>query len=150
MKCLLCSSKFKYQKELLDHYLSYHNINENNWFFQKLFQSNNKTFLKNCIGCNEFLATEKHKADHDFLKHYDEGKNIPFEEKPLDIVRYPGLKIYYIEYKKHSSFYNFYNSENCADGFLRNIKYRFKSTNKKWLKCSFNIENTQNSIRPDL
>ena len=27
------------------------------------------------------------------------------------------------------------------------MKYRFKSTNKK---CSFNIENTQNSIRPDL
>ena len=72
MKCLLCSSKFKDQKELLDHYLSYHNIDENNWFFQKLFQSNNKTLLKNCIRCNEFLATEKQKAVHDFLKHYDE------------------------------------------------------------------------------
>ena len=30
MKCLLCSSKFKDDKELLDHYLSYHNIDENN------------------------------------------------------------------------------------------------------------------------
>ena len=68
MKCLLCSSKFKDQKELLDHYLSYHNIDENNWFFQKLFQSNNKTLLKNCIRCNEFLATEKKKSVHDFLK----------------------------------------------------------------------------------
>ena len=48
---------FKDQKELLDHYLSYHNIDENNWFFQKLFQSNNKAFLKNCIRCNQFLAT---------------------------------------------------------------------------------------------
>ena len=150
MKCLLCSSKFKDQKELLDHYLSYHNIDENNWFFQKLFQSNNKTLLKNCIRCNEFLATEKQKAVHDFFRHYDEGKNIPFEEKPLDIVRYPGLMIYYIEFKKHSSFYNFYDSEKCVDDFLRNVKYRFKSTNKKWFKCSFNIENTQNSIRPDL
>ena len=147
---MLCSSKFKDEKELLDHYLFYHNIDENNWFFQKLFQSNNKTLLKNCIRCNEFLATEKQKAVHDFLKHYDEGKNIPFEEKPLDIVRYPGLTIYYIEFKKHSSFYNFYDSEKCVDDFLRNVKYRFKSTNKKWFKCSFNIENTQNSIRPDL
>ena len=30
MKCLLCSCKFKDDKELLDHYLSYHNIDENN------------------------------------------------------------------------------------------------------------------------
>ena len=58
--------------------------------------------------------------------------------------------MYYIEYKKHSSFYNFYDSEKYVDDFLRNVKYRFKSTNKKWFKCSFNIENTQNSIRPDL
>ena len=131
MKCLLCSSKFKDQKELLDHYLSYHNIDENNWFFQKLFQSNNKTLLKNCIRCNEFLATEKQKAVHDFLKHYDEGKNIPFEEKLLDIVRYPGVSIVSSEFKKYSSFYNFYDSEKCVDDFLRNVKYRFMSTNKK-------------------
>ena len=38
MKFLLCSSKFKDQKKLSDHYLPYHNIDENNWFFQKLFQ----------------------------------------------------------------------------------------------------------------
>ena len=30
------------------------------------------------------------------------------------------------------------------------MKYRFQATNKKWFKCSFTIENTQNSIRPDL
>ena len=106
--------------------------------------------LKNCIRCTEFLATEKQKAVQDFLKHYEEGKNIRLEEKPLDIERYPGVTIYYNEYEKHSSFYNFYYSEKCVDDFLRNIKYRFKSTNKKCLKCFFNIENTQNSIRPDL
>ena len=117
---------------------------------QKLFQSNNKILLKNCIRYNEFLATGKQKAVHDFLKLYDEGKNIPFEEKLLDIVRYSGLTIYYTEYKKHSRFYKFYDSEKCVDDFLRNVKYRFKSTNNKWFKCSLNIENTQNSICPDL
>ena len=30
------------------------------------------------------------------------------------------------------------------------MKYRFQATNKKWFKCSFTIENTQNSIRTDL
>ena len=64
MKCLLCSSKLKDQKELLDHYLSYHNINENNWFFQKLFQVKSNSLSINCVRCNEFLTTEKHKAVH--------------------------------------------------------------------------------------
>ena len=80
MKCLLCSSKLNDQKELLDHYLSCRSIDENNWFFQKLFQTKNKYLLKNCVRCNEFLTTKKHKAVHDFLKHYDDGKSIPFEE----------------------------------------------------------------------
>ena len=93
--------------------------------------------LTNYIRCNEFLATEKQKAVLDFLKHYDDGKSIPFEEKPLDIVRYPALTIYSIEFQKHSSFFNFYGSEKCDDDFLRNVKYRFKSTSKKWFKMFF-------------
>ena len=107
MKCLLYPSVFKNQKELLDHYLSYHNIDQNNWFFEKLFQSDNKVFFKNCIRCNQFLATRKEKAIHDFLKHYNDGKSIPFEEKPLDIIRYPSLTIYQIEFRKYNSFYPF-------------------------------------------
>ena len=149
MKYLLCSSKFKDQKEVVDHYLSYHNIVENNCFSQKLFQANNKSLLTNCVKCNEFLMSEKHKAVHDFLRHYDDGKSIPLKEKPLDILRYPALTIYSIEFQKHSNFYDFYNSEKCVDDFLKNVKHRFKSSNKKWFKCSFNIEKTQNSIRPD-
>ena len=66
--------------------------------------------ITNCIRCNEFLATEKQTAVHDFLKHYDDGKSIPFEEKPLDIIRSPALTIYSIEFQKHSSFFNFYDS----------------------------------------
>ena len=42
--------------------------------------------------CNEFLTTDKHKSVHNFLKHYDEGKDIPFEDKPIEILRFPGLK----------------------------------------------------------
>ena len=71
MKCLLCSSTFKDQETLLNHYLTYHNIDQNNWFFQKLFQAKNKILLKNCVRCSKFLPTEKHKATHDFLEHYD-------------------------------------------------------------------------------
>ena len=94
MKCLLCSSKFKDQKELLDHYLSYHNIDKNNWFFQKLFQSNNKTLLKNCIRCNEFLATEKQKAVQDFMKHLK--KERIFDLKRSLLILKDTLELQYI------------------------------------------------------
>ena len=124
---------FKDQKDLLDHYLSYRNIDENNCFFQKLFQTKNKPLLKNCARCNEFLTTEKYKAIQDFLK--------------LDISKYPALVIYSTGFQKHSNFGNFYNS---VDDILKNVKYRFKSTNKEWFKCSFNIENTTIFICPDL
>ena len=46
MKCFLCSFESKYQKKknILDHYLTYHNIDSKNCFFQKRFQSDNKPF----------------------------------------------------------------------------------------------------------
>ena len=150
MKCLLCSSKFIDQNALLDHYLFYHNIGENNWFFQNLFQTKIKVLLKNCVRCSEFLTTEKHKATHEFLEHYKEGNDIPFEEKPLDISKFPNLLIYSIEFQKHSDFYNFYNPDKCVDDFLKNVQYRFKSNHKNWFKCCFYIENKQNSVMNNL
>ena len=48
--------------------------------------------------------TDKHKAVHNFLKHYEDGKSIPFEEKPLNILKLPGLTIYSIEYQKHEDY----------------------------------------------
>ena len=111
MKCLLCSYKFENQNDLLNHYVTCYNIDENNWFFQKLFQIRDKTVLRQCVRCDEFLTTDKHKAVHNFLKHYEDGKSIPFEEKPVDILRLPALTIYSIEYSKYKDFYNFYNSE---------------------------------------
>ena len=144
MKCLFCSSKFEDQQKLIDHYLTYHNIDQNNWFFKKLFVTNNRAFLRNCVRCDQFLTTNKEKATHGLVKE------IPFEEKPLDIIQPPALTIYKIGFKKYKNQYSFYNSEKCVDDFLKNVKYRFQVTNKKWFKCSFTIENTQNSIRNDL
>ena len=73
------------------------NVDQNNWFFKKLFVGDNKTFLKS-IHCDDFLTTKKEKAKHNFLKHYDAGKEIPFEEKPLYIIQLPALTIYKIEF----------------------------------------------------
>ena len=150
MKCLLCSSKFQDEQKLIEHYLTYHNVDQNNWFFKKLFMKDNKAFLRNCIRCGEFLITKKEKAAHDFKKHYDNGKEIPFEGKPLDIIKLPALTIYKIDFKKYKNQYSFFNAEKCVDDFLKNVQNRFRVTNKKWFKCSFTIENTQNLIRTNL
>ena len=88
--------------------------------------------------------------EHDFLKHYDHGNEIPFEEKPLDILRNKALIIYRIEYTKHSDNYDFYNSEKCVNDFLLNVKNKYKASSKKWFKCSFTIENIQNALTPHL
>ena len=141
MKCLFCSSKFEDQQKLIDHYLTYHNIDQNNWFFKKLFVTNNRAFLRNCVRCDQFLTTNKEKATHGLVKE------IPFEEKPLDIIQPPALTIYKIGFKKYKNQYSFYNSEKRVDDFLKNVKYRFQATNKKCFKCSFTIENTQNSMK---
>ena len=141
MKWLLCSSAFENQEDLLRHYIDYHNVDENNLFFQKLFQIKNKTVLKRCVRDEEFLTTDKHKSVHNFLKHYDEGKNILFENKPIDILRFNGLTIYSVEFQKHKDFYNFFNSAEVVDDFLKNVK---------WIKCSFTIENIQQSPYQDL
>ena len=106
MKCLLCFSKFENQNDLLNHYVTYYKT----------------TLLRQCIRCDEFLTTNKHKAVHNFLKHYEDGKSIPFEEKPVDILRLPALTIYSIEYSKYKDFYNFYNSEDCVDDFFKKCK----------------------------
>ena len=61
MKCLLCSSIFQNQENLLNHYISYYDVDRNNCFFQKLFQiKNNKSILKQCVRCSEFLTSQKH------------------------------------------------------------------------------------------
>ena len=46
--------------------------------------------------------------------------------------------------------YDFFNSEKCVDDFLKNVKYKFKPGVKKWIKCSFTIENVQHSSYKDL
>ena len=88
MECLLCSSKFQDQQKIIDPYLTYHNVDQNNWFFKKPFVTDNKTFLKKRIRCDDFLTTKKEKAKHDFIKHYDAGKEFLLKKNHLALFNY--------------------------------------------------------------
>ena len=82
MKRLLCSASFYSDEKLIEHYIDYHKINKDNKFFQKLFQPSKKgPIFRKCFRFGEFLLTENFKVKHDFLKHYHDGEDIPFEDK---------------------------------------------------------------------
>ena len=51
---------------------------------------------------------------------------------------------------RNKDFYNFFNSEEVVNNFLRNVKYKFEPGGTKWIKCSFTIENIQQSPYQDL
>ena len=127
MKCLLCSSVFELEKT---HYLSFHKVDESNWFFKKLFEIRNLPYLKKCLRCNEFVVGTKSKVEHDFLKHYKDGKKKPFEDKPLGILKLPSLSIYTIEYQKHKDSYNFFDSNSSVEDFFLNVRDKFKNGNE--------------------
>ena len=100
--------------------------------------------------CDEFLMTEHHKAVQNFLKYYDEGKSIPFEDKPVEIQKYLGLNICSIEFQKHKNYYDFSNPEELVDSLLKNVRYRFMPSGKKWMKFYFTSENIHQSPYQDL
>ena len=68
--------------------------------------------------------TEHHKAVHNFLKHYDEGNGIPFEDKPVEVQKHLGLTIYSIEFHKHKDYYDFSNPEELVDSCLKNVRLK--------------------------
>ena len=71
MKCLLSWSVFEDEQELIQHYISYHNANQSNWFFSDIISTKKKAVLKQCLRFNDFLTTGDHNVIHNFLKHYD-------------------------------------------------------------------------------
>ena len=151
MKCLLCSSTFEGEKGLLGNYISFHKIGESNWFFKNLFNIKNSKILKKCFRCEDFIYDKKAKAEHDFLNHFSEGKEQPFETKSTDIRALQNkITIYSIDYSKHKDNYNFFDSEKCVSDFLLNCRYNFKNTDQsKTFKCSFTIQNQQKSAIPN-
>ena len=151
MKCLLRSATFDNDEDLIEHYVSYHKIDLNKIFFQKRFQSSkNCSIFRACLRCNDFLTSCDYKKKHDFLKRYNEGENDLFEDKPIDIKKTANLLKFEITVNKHGEDYEIENSEEVVDDFLKIVHSRFKPSGLKFIKCSFVIDNIQQSAFENL
>ena len=144
MKCLLCDFKSNEKSEVENHYLNFHNVDKNNIFFQILFDENNNVFHgRRCVRCEEFIPTTKFKLYHDFLKHYSDGKNV-IEEKAVLVSNIGKITKFKISYEKHSSYYDFYNSESIVNEFLFNVKNKIQRSDVDFLiRSGFYLENIQ-------
>ena len=149
MKCLLCQYETSERSKLKEHFVKYHNVDENNSFFKKLIdQKNDVIYGRKCKHCDEFVLN---KVNHDFLKHYDKGLSIDFDndddddlDKPVDITQMGDIKKIEITFKEHSSFYDFFDSIAVVDSFLAQVKSVMQRYNNNVLiRAGFSIENVQ-------
>ena len=101
-----------------------------------------------CMKCNEFIPTSGYRKSHNFLKHYKDGKDLVFDDKPISIVEIgSNIKKYEIKFSEHSSFYDFFNSEKLVDDFLTNVSKKIKRSNTYFLiRCGFSIEHLQPTL----
>ena len=117
MKCLQCNFNSNVSNEVRKHYIAFHKANSKNEFFKKIFQEVRNIFHgKRHVRCQEVLPTSKFKINHDFLKYYENGKNV-IEEKAVNITNIGTVRKFEITFQEHSSSYNFYNSEALVDEF---------------------------------
>ena len=151
MKCLLCDYKNNQVKELKEHYLKYHNVDENNFFFKKLInQKKNIIHRKKCNYCDEFVFLNK--VNHDFLKHYERGLSIDGngdgdDNRPVTITNAGDVKKFEITFKEHSSYYDFFDSVAVVDSFLAQIKKLLQRyDNDVLIRMGFSIENVQQAL----
>ena len=148
MKCLLCNFKSNEKLQVENHYLNFHNVDKNNIFFQRLFDEKGNVFHgRRCVRCEEFIPTTRFKLFHDFLKHYNEGKDNIVEEKPLTVTKIGKITKFEINYQNHSSFYDFHNSKSVLDEFLFNVKNRIQRSNVEFfIRSGFSLENVQSAL----
>ena len=85
-----------------------------------------------------------------FLKHDNEDYKDLFENKPADVGKTTHLLKFEITVNTHGDHYDFENSEEVVDDFFKNVCSWFKSSGLKLIKCSFAIENKQQSAFENL
>ena len=83
MKCLCCDQSFANQQLLKDHYVEFHNVDENNNCFRKLLTTNNIFVPRKYFCYDYFCINRRDEKNHNFLSHYLLSGRQPIEDKPL-------------------------------------------------------------------
>ena len=83
MNCLSCEQSFANQQLLKNCYGEFHNVDENNHFFRKLFMRDNVFIPRKRFRCDCFCINRREEKNRNFLTHYQLGGRRPIEGKPL-------------------------------------------------------------------
>ena len=146
MKCFLCNFVSQNEDNIKRHYINYHRVDQNNFFFKKLIVGEQNSFYgKNCFHCGDFLTTKAFKNFHNFLKHYDLGFEESIDARPIKVAVRGDITIYNLNYQQHHKHYDFSNSEKIVDDLLKQVAYLHKPTEQFQFKADFSIENKQNA-----
>ena len=146
MKCLLCNFTTNEKDKLENHYIKFHNVDNN-----KLMNQKTKVIHgRKCTDCNEFDFSEK--TTHDFLKHHDKGfldnNLIDFTvDKPLKVTKIGDIDKFEIMFKEHSSSFDFFDSVGVVENFLNIVKDKIPVYRSSVLiRAGFSIENIQQAL----
>ena len=128
------------------HYKLFHKINTSNWFFQALFEENKGDFFcGKCYRCEKFLTNRLEEKQHNFLEHYQKGREIPLEHRPIIKKNDGTITKFEIQYEKHKNSFDFKHPVKLVEDFFAVVDIKFVTDGKKKLiiKSSFAIQNYQ-------
>lgn len=84
MKCSCCEQTFADQLSLKNHYVNFHNVDESNHFFKKLFTRDKVFSVRKCFRCDYFCISQKDEKKHNFLSLYQLDGRRPVEDKHVN------------------------------------------------------------------
>lgn len=130
--CLLCYQEYKANNIISQqpHYENFHSVNKNNYFYYNLFEKDRNDFIPNkCVRYDYFLLNCS--DNFNFFQHYQQGGNLQFESRPINIKRYDRLVYYSFPDDDHHEFHSFFDSEKTVRNFINLFELKFVPVKKK-------------------
>ena len=104
-------------QKLKHHYISFHLIDENNYYFKELFTPS--TVSKRCDQCKMGFRNYMVKKNHNFIHHYGHVGGAR-TQLPMNVPHQRKIKQYTIHFDQHKNFYDFFD-EGIVDKFLKSV-----------------------------
>ena len=147
MKCLCCDANFEGLDLLKQRYVEVHGVDENNYFFRKLFTRDEYFCPRSSFRCEYFCLNDRDEKIHNFREHYQQGGTLPAEDKPVNITNFErDLQRYCITFNEHGENYDFYDPPEIISEFFVAFQKNFiprQNLKPVLLKCTFTIINRQ-------